>query len=146
MFDHLKFSPSKVTWTEATSNKQLKDISPGTDSSNVSPMWRLLNHNKQNIIYIIPDLISWPNLGSGCGTVGRGPGFIDGILCNLRRKCEIKEKEAGNGSSKNGHHSSVVLSSPTILWPRVQIPSTPSVLFSIYIVKIETVGMRKWRK
>ena len=29
-----------------------------------------------------------------------------------------------------GHHSSVVLSAPTILRPWVQIPSTPSMLFS----------------
>ena len=32
-----------------------------------------------------------------------------------------------------GRHNSVVLSAPTILWPWVQIPSTPSMLFLICI-------------
>ena len=32
-----------------------------------------------------------------------------------------------------GHHSSMVLSAPTILRPRVRIPCTPSMLFSICI-------------
>ena len=32
-----------------------------------------------------------------------------------------------------GRHSSVVLSAPTILQPRIRIPSTPSMLFSICI-------------
>ena len=34
------------------------------------------------------------------------------------------------------HHSSVDLSSPSILPPQVRVPSTPSTLFSIYIVQI----------
>ena len=38
--------------------------------------------------------------------------------------------------------SSVVLSAPTILWPRVRIPSTPSMLFSICI----EIVMRKRTK
>ena len=45
-----------------------------------------------------------------------------------------------------GRHSSVVWSAPTILQPRVRIPSTPSMLYLIYIVIIETVfdvGMKK---
>ena len=33
-------------------------------------------------------------------------------------------------------HSSVVLTAPTILQPWVQIPSTPSTLFSICIIEI----------
>ena len=33
-----------------------------------------------------------------------------------------------------GRHSSVALSAPTILRPRVQIPSTPTTLFSICII------------
>ena len=33
-------------------------------------------------------------------------------------------------------HSSVVSSAPTILRPRVQIPSTPSMLFSICVIEI----------
>ena len=43
-------------------------------------------------------------------------------------------------------HSS---SAPTILWPPVRIPSTPTTLFSICIAEIGTVfdiGMRKGRK
>ena len=36
---------------------------------------------------------------------------------------------------KGGHHSSVVSSAPTILRPRVCIPSTPSTLFSICIIQ-----------
>ena len=32
---------------------------------------------------------------------------------------------------RGGRHSSVVSSAPTILRPRVQIPSTPSMLFSV---------------
>ena len=39
--------------------------------------------------------------------------------------CEDKELMGG------GSHSSVVSSAPTILQPRVRIPSTPSMLFSI---------------
>ena len=35
-----------------------------------------------------------------------------------------------------GHHSSVVLSAPTILRPRVQIPSTPSMLFQFVLLKL----------
>ena len=45
-----------------------------------------------------------------------------------------------------GRHSSVVWSALTILQPRVRIPSTPSMLYSIYCVIIETlfdVGMKK---
>ena len=41
-----------------------------------------------------------------------------------------------------GRHSSVVSSAPTILRPRVRIPSTPSMLFSIYI----EIVTRKERK
>ena len=33
-------------------------------------------------------------------------------------------------------HSSVDLSAPSILPPQVQVPSTPSMVFSIYIVQI----------
>ena len=36
-------------------------------------------------------------------------------------------------------HSTVVLSAPSILWPQVRIPSTPSMLFQFIMVKIETV-------
>ena len=43
----------------------------------------------------------------------------------------------------NGRHSSVVLSASTILWQQVQIPSTPSTLFSICIIEIV---IRKGRK
>ena len=49
--------------------------------------------------------------------------------------------------SWGGHHSFVVSSAPTILRPRVRIPSTPSMLFSIYIVEIETLFLiwnEKW--
>ena len=41
-----------------------------------------------------------------------------------------------------GRHSSVVSSAPTILWPRVRILSTPSMLFSI-CVEIVTRKERK---
>ena len=44
---------------------------------------------------------------------------------------------------------SMVSTAPTILRPRVQIPSTPSTLYSFCTVEIETVfalGMRKGRK
>ena len=41
-----------------------------------------------------------------------------------------------------GRHSSMVSSAPTILWPQVQIPSTPSTLFSICI----EIVMRKEQK
>ena len=49
----------------------------------------------------------------------------------------------------DGRHSSMVTSMPTILRPQVRIPSTPSVLFSIWLVEIETaigIGMRKGLK
>ena len=42
-----------------------------------------------------------------------------------------------------GSHSSVVSSAPTILRPRVRVPSTPTMLFSICIIEIVS---RKWRK
>ena len=38
-----------------------------------------------------------------------------------------------NTYEEGGRHSSMVLSAPTILGPRVRIPSTPSMLFSIFI-------------
>ena len=43
----------------------------------------------------------------------------------------------------SGRDSSMVLSVPTILWPRFRIPSTPSSLFSISIIEIV---MKKGRK
>ena len=50
--------------------------------------------------------------------------------------------EPNSNSNLGGRHSSVVLSAPTILWPRVRIPSTPSTLFSICI----EIVLRKERK
>ena len=46
-----------------------------------------------------------------------------------------EQNEEGDkvSESEGGCHSSVVLSAPTILQPQVQIPSTPSMLFSICI-------------
>ena len=40
--------------------------------------------------------------------------------------------------TKVDEHISMVLSAPTILWPWVRIPSTPSMLFSICIIEIVT--------
>ena len=45
------------------------------------------------------------------------------------------------------HHSSVALSAPTIVQPQVRIPSTPSMLFSICIIKIVIdISIRQGRK
>ena len=44
-----------------------------------------------------------------------------------------RERQFGKEKERGGCHSCVVSSGPTILRPRVQIPSTPSVLFSICI-------------
>ena len=56
-----------------------------------------------------------------------------------------EQNEEGDkvSESEGGCHSSVVLSAPTILQPQVQIPSTPSMLFSICIIEIV---MRKEQK
>ena len=48
--------------------------------------------------------------------------------------------------SLGGRHSSVVSSAPTILRLRVQIPSTPSMLFLICIIEIVTRKERKWNQ
>ena len=37
---------------------------------------------------------------------------------------------------EGGRHSSMVLSAPTILWPRVQIPSTPSMRFQFVLLEL----------
>ena len=42
-----------------------------------------------------------------------------------------------------GRHSSVVSSAPTILQPRVQIPSSPSMLFSICIEKRTKINKKR---
>ena len=57
--------------------------------------------------------------------------------CMSERDVEVKNALLG------GRHSSVVLSPPTILWLRVQIPSTLCKLFSICIIEIV---IRKGRK
>ena len=49
------------------------------------------------------------------------------LLSTWQNKCN------GNILLWGGRHSSVVSSTPTILWPQVRIPSTPSMLFSICI-------------
>ena len=59
---------------------------------------------------------------------------------NYRRERELKTEI--EHQQKGGHHSSVVSSAPTILQPRVRIPSTPSTLISICI----EVVMRKERR
>ena len=46
----------------------------------------------------------------------------------------------------DGRQSSVVLPVPTILWPKVRIPSTISTLFSIGIIEIVTRKGRKGTK
>ena len=45
--------------------------------------------------------------------------------------------------SVGSRHSSVVSSVPTIMWPRVQIPRTPSMLFLICIIDIVMRNERK---
>ena len=50
---------------------------------------------------------------------------------SLRKSFPIKQK-----ASRGGRHSSVVSSAPTILRPRVQIPSTPSMLFQFVLLKL----------
>ena len=47
-----------------------------------------------------------------------------------------RERQFGKEKERGGCHSCVVSSGPTILRPRVQIPSTPSALFSISIIEI----------
>ena len=64
---------------------------------------------------------------------------------------DVRLLKAGNIKIelKGGHHGSVVLYAPTILWPQVRISSTPSTLFLIYIVEIITAietEMTKERK
>ena len=75
------------------------------------------------------------------------PAEVYNIFCKIVvEKNENKQKEAGFGpifkTITGGRHSSVALSAPTILQPRVRIPSTPSTLFSIVLLKL----MRKERK
>ena len=47
---------------------------------------------------------------------------------------------------EGGHHSSVVISAPTILRPWVRFPIIPSMLFSVCIVEIETMMNEKRTK
>ena len=44
---------------------------------------------------------------------------------------------------KGGRHSSVVSFAPTILWPRVRIPSTPSMLFQFVFLKLYQENKQK---
>ena len=47
---------------------------------------------------------------------------------------------------RSGRHCFMVLPAPSILWPRVQIPSTPSTLYSIYNVEIKTAPIKYWNE
>ena len=60
------------------------------------------------------------------------------IFCHRRGQDEVKMKCVNKRLSyTGGRHSSVVLSAPTILWPRVRIPSTPSTLFKFVLLKLK---------
>ena len=66
--------------------------------------------------------------------------------CWLVFEARISKSEIKTGTNyywtQGDRHSSMVSSAPTMIWPRVGIPSTPSMLFSICIIK---TGMRKGR-
>ena len=62
---------------------------------------------------------------------------FDSMMRLLLKSCSAKTSLMG------GRHSSMVLSAPTILRPRVWIPNTPSTLFSICI---EIVSRKKQKK
>ena len=47
---------------------------------------------------------------------------------------------------RSGRHCFMVLPAPSILRPRVQIPSTPSTLYSIYNVEIKTAPIKYWNE
>ena len=62
-------------------------------------------------------------------------------LCENWKKIDLKVE-----AEWDGRHSSVVLPVPTILWPKVRIPSTISTLFSIGIIEIVTRKGQKGTK
>ena len=63
------------------------------------------------------------------------------VLCS--RSGTLATDQSKSGRDLGGCHSSVVSSATTILWPRVKIPSTPSMLLSICIIEIVTKKERK---
>ena len=67
---------------------------------------------------------------NGGGSVSRGRISQGSSFCPLFHS---KTMVATNASLNCGRHSSVVSSAPTILRPRVRIPSTPSMLFQFVI-------------
>ena len=91
------------------------------------------------IVFSIDDMATWR------GTHPRGNKFIHFLyFCEIAATQFIRDV-SNKKISCGGRHSSVVSSAPTILQPRVQISSTPSMLFAIWIIEIE-VGIRKGRK
>ena len=81
--------------------------------------------------------IGWRGVGRVRLKFGNKQNVDRGILHTTRRTNTNRYT-----NTKDGRHSSVVSSVLTIMWPRVQIPSTPFMLFSICIF---VVGMRKGR-
>ena len=60
-------------------------------------------------------------------------------MAHLKKKKKVNAQTYTQTHSSGRPYSSVVITVPTILRPWVQIPSTASMVFSIYIVEIETV-------
>ena len=57
-------------------------------------------------------------------------------VCFLNRSFLSLNCESNESKQKRGRHSSVVSSVPTILRPRVWVPSTPSTLFQFVLLKL----------
>ena len=80
-----------------------------------------------------------PPISEVCGS-NKSPAIIQ---YSLQTTDEMKlKKEVRNCLLGSAVHSFLVLSAPTILRPWVRITSTPSMLFSIFIIEIGT----KWTK
>ena len=77
------------------------------------------------------------------GSVSRGRISQVSSFCPLFHS---KTMVATNASLNCGRHSSVVSSAPTILRPRVRIPSTPSMLFQFVIDFWCEKDKNKWKR
>ena len=72
-----------------------------------------------------------------CPKSNKLPNLVTLFTCSNLRVWKRGHKERERERVRSSRHSSVVSSAPTILRPRVQIPSTPSRLFQFVLLKME---------
>ena len=97
-------------------------------------MFTLVHISKaKRFIALGPDTLSRMFYGMSFVSLTSLPSYHERLQHQILNKFEQKRKII---KFKGCRHSSVDSSAPSILLPRVRVPSTPSTLFSIYIVQI----------